>query len=115
MCLIAATLNDYSNIIKVVQTCFRPVKNAEKQIATGGLNPGNTTLIRCFYLLGLFAQHAKIDERREQFNPALGIPKNMSVTTLIAKSLAAFSKPAVPEALRKIAVTSYGMLFSSVV
>jgi hypothetical protein len=39
----------------------------------------------------------------------------VSVTTIIAKSLAAFSKPAVPEALRKIAVTSYGMLFSSLV
>ena len=103
-------LNDYSNVIKVVQTCFRPVKNSERIIDTGGLSAGNTTLIRCLYLLGLFAQHAQIEHRSEQFTAALGVPKNVSVTGLIAKSLAAFTKPIVPEALRKIAVTSYGIL-----
>ena len=101
-------LNDFSNITKVVQTCFRPVKNSERVIDSGQLNAGNTTLIRCLYLLGLFAQHAKINERVEQFNIALGVPKNVSVTGLIAKSLAAFAKPVVPESLRKIAITSYG-------
>jgi hypothetical protein len=105
----AGMLNDYSNIIKVVQTCFRPVKNSERAIDTGGLNPNNTTLIRCLYLLGLFAQHAKIDQRSETFTAALGVPRNVSVTGLIAKSLAAFTKPVVPESLRKIAVSSYGI------
>src|SRR5271170_2665695 len=103
-------LNDYSNVIRVVQTCFRFVKNSERMIGGGGLNAGNTTLIRCLYLLGLFAQHANIDQRSEQFTVALGVPRNVSVTGLIAKSLAVFTKPIIPEALRKIAVTSYGML-----
>lgn len=109
MCLIARILNDYSNIIKVVQTCFRQVKNSEKLIGTGGLNPQNTLLTRCLYLLGLFAQHAKIDENKEQVNPALGLPKNVSVTSMIAKLIAAFTKPVVPEQLRKVAVSSYGV------
>lgn len=104
-------LNDYSNVIKVVSTCFRQVKNSERLIGTGGLNPGNTLLIRCLYLLGLFSQHAKIDEHRDQVNPALGLLKNVSVTSLIAKSIAAFTKSAVPEALRKVAITSYGIVF----
>jgi hypothetical protein len=108
VCLIARILNDYSNIIKVVQTCFRQVKNSEKLIGTGGLNPQNTLLTRCLYLLGLFAQHARIDENREQVNPALGLPKNVSVTSLIAKLIAAFTKPVVPEQLRKVAISSYG-------
>lgn len=80
-------------------------------IDSGELNAGNTTLIRCLYLLGLFAQHAKIDARGEQFTTALGLPRNVSVTGLIAKSLTAFSKPVVPESLRKIAITSYGNYF----
>ena len=101
-------LNDYTNIIKVVQTCFRPVKASERLIEARELKAGNTTLIRCLYLLGLFAQHAKIDEHTEQFNPSFNVPRNVSVTDLIAKSLAAFTKPIVPEALRKIAITSYG-------
>jgi hypothetical protein len=67
--------------------------------------------MRCLYLLGLFAQHGKIDEYAEQFTNALGVPKNVSVTILIAKSLAAFTRPVIPEALRKIAITSYGILF----
>jgi ABC-type polar amino acid transport system ATPase subunit len=111
VCLIAGLLNDYSNIIKVVQTCFRPVKASERMIESGELNAGNTTLIRCLYLLGLFAQHGKIDTRGEQFTAALGLPRNVSVTGLIAKSLSAFSKPIVPEPLRKIAITSYGNSF----
>jgi hypothetical protein len=108
VCLIARKLNDYSNVLKVVSTCFRQVKNTERSIGTNGLNPGNTLLIRCLYLLGLFAQHAKIDEHKEQVNPALGLPMNASVTSLIAKLIAAFAKPTVPEALRKVAITSYG-------
>ena len=63
------------------------------------------------YLLGLFAQHAKIDEYAELFNAALGAPKNVSVTALIAKSLTAFAKPVVQESLRKTAITSYGTWF----
>jgi hypothetical protein len=78
-------------------------------IESGTLNAGNTTLIRCLYLLGLFAQHAKITEHTEQFTAGLGVPRNVSVIGLIAKSLAAFTKPAVPEALRKIAIASYGI------
>jgi hypothetical protein len=103
-------LNDYSNVIKVVSTCFRQVKSSERSIGIGGLNPGNTLLIRCLYLLGLFAQYAKIDEHREQFNPALGLAMNVSVTSLIAKLIAAFTQSSVPEALRKVAITSYGIL-----
>jgi hypothetical protein len=106
----AGMLNDYSNVIRVVQTCFRLVKNSERMIETGGLSAGNTSLIRCLYLLGLFAQHANIDQRSEQFTVTLGVPRDVSITGLIAKSLAVFTKPVVPEALRKIAVTSYGML-----
>jgi len=101
-------LNDYSNIIKVVGTCFRPVTASQKQIESRSLNAGSTTLIRCLYLLGLFAQHAKIDQHAQQFNAALGVAPNVSMTGLIAKSLAAFASPIVPEALRKIAITSYG-------
>lgn len=103
-------LNDYSNIIKVVQTCFRLVSSSQKAIDTGGLNAGNPTLIRCLYLLGLFAQHAKIDAQAELFRSALGLAKNVLVTVAIARALAAFTKPVVPEALRKIAITSYGIL-----
>jgi hypothetical protein len=77
-------------------------------IGTSALNPGNTTLIRCLYLLGLSAQFAKIDQRSEQFTAALSLPRNTSVVALIAKSLASFTRPVVPETLRKIAVTSYG-------
>lgn len=80
-------------------------------IDSGQLNAENTTLIRCLYLLGLFAQHAKIDEHAELFNAALGAPKNVSLTGLIAKSLAAFAKPVVQESLRKTAITSYGTWF----
>ena len=108
--LIAGMLNDYSNIVKVVLTCFRQIKNYERVIGSEGLNTGNTTLIRCLYLLGLFAQHAKIDDHRELFTSTLGLPRNDSVIALIAKSLAAFTKPIVPESLRKIAITSYGTL-----
>jgi hypothetical protein len=90
------------------------VTTSQKQIGTGTLNTGNTTLIRCLYLLGLFAQHAKIDKHSQLFNSALGIAPNIFVTSLIAKSLAAFASPAVPEALRKIAITSYGKSFSCV-
>ena len=104
-------LNDYSNIIKVIQTCFRQVKNSEKLIGTGRLNPQNTLLTRCLYLLGLFAQHAKIDENKEQVNSALGLPKNVSVTGMIAKLIAAFTRPVVPEQLRKVAISSYGTSF----
>ena len=103
-------LNDYSNVIRVVQTCFRVVKNSERTIDAGGSSAGSTTLIRCLYLLGLFAQHARVDQRSEQFTVALGVPRNVSIIGLIAKSLAVFTKPIVPEALRKIAVTSYGIL-----
>lgn len=109
MCLIARLLNDYSNIVKVIQTCFRPVKNAERMIESRDLNVGNTTLIRCLYLLGLFAQHAKISDHSEVFTSGLGVPRNVSVVGLIASSLAAFTKSVVPEALRKIAITSYGI------
>jgi hypothetical protein len=110
VCLIAGMLNDYSNVIKVVQTCFRMVSNSQKTIGSKGLNPGNTNLIRCLYLLGLFAQHARIDKNAKIFNEAFGAAKNVSVTALIAKSLAAFTKPVVPESLRKIAIASYGTL-----
>jgi len=109
VCLIAGILNDFSNVIKVIQTCFRIVQNSERLIGTPSLNPGNTTLIRCLYLLGLVAQHTRIDQRSEQFTSALGVPRNTSVTGLIAKLLAVFTKPIVPETLRKIAVTSYGI------
>ena len=101
-------LNDYANIIKVVQTCFRLVSNSQRTIESGGSIAANPTLIRCLYLLGLFAQHAKIDLQAEQFRSALGLAKNVLVTATIAKSLAAFTKPVVPESLRKIAITSYG-------
>jgi hypothetical protein len=101
-------LNDYSNVIKVVQTCFRLVSDSQRAIDSGKLNAGNPTLIRCLYLLGLFAQHAKIDTQVDQFRSALGLAKTVPVTAAIAKSLAAFTRPAVPEALRKIAITSYG-------
>jgi len=103
-------LNDYTNVLKVVQTCFRQVRNSERAIDSGTLNAGNTTLIRCLYLLGLFAQHGRIDERREQFNPALGVPKNVSATSMIAKSIAAFAKPVLLEGLRKVAITAYGIV-----
>jgi len=105
---IAEMLSDYSNIIKVVQTCFRLVTDSQRAIDSRGLNPGNPTLIRCLYLLGLFAQHAKIDMHADFFRSALGLARNIPVTAAIAKSLAAFTKPVVPEALRKIAITSYG-------
>jgi hypothetical protein len=114
VCLLASLLNDYSNIIKVIQTCLRPVKNAERAIGSSGLNSGNTTLIRCLYLLGLFAQHAKISEHSETFTSGLGVPRNVSVVSLIASSLAAFTKPTVPESFRKIAVTSYGTSFREI-
>lgn len=86
------------------------VSNSQKTIGSKELNPGNTTLIRCLYLLGLFAQHARIDKNAKIFNEAFGAAKNVSVTALIAKSLAAFTKPVVPESLRKIAIASYGTL-----
>jgi hypothetical protein len=101
-------LNDYSNIVKVVQTCFKLVSNFQRSIDSGQLNAGNSTLIRCLYLLGLFAQHAKIDARADSFRSALGLAKNVPVTATIGKSLAAFTGPKVPEALRKIAIASYG-------
>ena len=108
--MIADLLNDYSNIVKVVVTCFRPVNASQRAIESGNVNAGSTTLIRCLYLLGLVAQHAKIDEHAKQFNPAFGLAMNVSVTEVIAKSLAAFANPKVPESLRKIAITSYGIL-----
>lgn len=101
-------LSDYSNIIKVVQTCFRVVSNFQRSIDSGGLNAGNPTLIRCLYLLGLFTQHAKIDVHADSFRSALGLAKNIPVTATIARSLAALTRAEVPEALRKIAITSYG-------
>jgi hypothetical protein len=107
--LISGMLNDYSNIVKVVQTCFRLVNNSQRTIGSESVNPNNKALIRCLYLLGLFAQHAKIDEHADQFRAALGASKNTSIVGLIAKSLAAFTKPVVPEALRKIAISSYGI------
>jgi hypothetical protein len=79
-------------------------------IETGTITPGNTTLIRCLYLLGLIAQHANIDTHAQKFNPALGTPMNVSVTGMIARSLAALANPKVPEWLRKIAITSYGSI-----
>ena len=84
-------------------------------IGTGGLNPQNTLLTRCLYLLGLFAQHAKIDEHKEQINPALGLSLNTSVTSLIAKAIAVFTKPVLPEQVRKVAISSYGTSFQFVV
>jgi len=111
VCLIAGISREYSNVIKVTQNCFRQVKNLEKLIGTGGLNPQNTLLTRCLYLLGLLAQHANIDRNKEQVNPALGLPKNVSVTGMIAKLIAAFTKPVVPEQLRKVAISSYGSFF----
>jgi hypothetical protein len=84
------------------------VNGSQKAIDSGQLKTGNTTLIRCLYLLGLVGQHAKIDEHRQQVNPALGHPINVSVTGLIARSLAVIANPKVPESLRKIAITSYG-------
>jgi hypothetical protein len=99
------------NIIKVLVTCFRQIKTAERTIGTAALNPANTTLIRCLYLLGLFAQHAQIDQHKEQFNQSLGIPLTGSVISLIANAIAAFTRPVVPEALRKIAISSFGMSF----
>ena len=113
VCLIAGMLNDFSNVSKVILTCYRQVKNAERTIGTGGLNPGNTVLIRSVYLLGLFAQHARIGEHREQMNPQLGLPTNSSATGLIAKLLASFTKSVIPEALRKVAITSYGIVFEA--
>jgi hypothetical protein len=104
-------LNDYSNINKVIGTCFRLVNNSQRMIGTEGLNPSNKALIRCLYLLGLIAQHAKIDDHADQFRTAMNLPKNASIVGLIAKSLAAFTKPAVPEALRKIAISSYGIMY----
>ena len=101
------------NIIKVLVTCYRQIKNAERTIGTSALNPGNTTLIRCLYLLGLFAQHAQIDQHKEQFNPPLGIPNTGSVISLFANAIAAFTSSVVPEALRKIAISSYGIAVSA--
>ena len=101
-------LSDYSNIIKVVQTCFKLVSNSRRSIDSGRLNAGNPTLIRCLYLLGLFAQHAKIDAHGDSFRTALGLAKSVPVTATIARTLAAFTGPEVPESLRKIAITSYG-------
>jgi len=101
------------NIIKVLVTCYRQIKNAERTIGTSALNPGNTTLIRCLYLLGLFAQHAQIDQHKEQFNPPLGIPNTGSVISLFANAIAAFTGSVVPEALRKIAISSYGIAVSA--
>ena len=108
VCLIAEILNDYSNVIKVLVTCFRLVTDSQRPINSGGLNAGNRTLIRSLYLLGLFAQHARIDANANAFKEALNAPKNASVTAMIAKSLAALTKPVVPEDLRKVAITSYG-------
>jgi ABC-type polar amino acid transport system ATPase subunit len=110
VCLIAGMLSDYSNVIKVLQTCYRMVSNSQRSIDSGGLNAGNTTLIRCLYLLGLFAQHGQIDANTKIFNEAFGVTKNVSVTAMIAKSLASFTRPVVPESLRKIAITSYGTI-----
>ena len=101
-------LNDFSNVVKIVKTCLGIVNNSARLIGTASLNPGNTTLIRCLYLLGLSAQFAKIDRRSEEFTSALGLPRKTSVIGLIAKSLALYTKPTVAETLRKIAVTSYG-------
>jgi hypothetical protein len=108
VCLISRLTNEFVNIIKVLVTCYRQVKNAGRTIGTAGLNPANTTLIRCLYLLGLFAQHAQIDQHKEQFNQPLGIPPTGSVISLIANAIVAFTRPVVPEALRKIAISSYG-------
>jgi hypothetical protein len=108
VCLISRLTNEFVNIIKVLVTCYRQIKNAERTIGTTALNPTNTTLIRCLYLLGLFAQHAQIDQHKEQFNQPLGIPPTGSVISLIANAIASFTTPVVPEALRKIAVSSYG-------
>jgi len=113
VCLISRMTNDYVNIIKVLVTCYRQIKNAERTIGTSALNPGNTTLIRCLYLLGLFAQHAQIDQHKEQFNPPLGIPNTGSVISLFANAIAAFTGSVVPEALRKIAISSYGIAVSA--
>lgn len=103
-------LNDYSNINKVLGTCFRLVNSSQRMIGKEGLNPSNKALIRCLYLLGLIAQHAKIDDHADQFRGTTGLPKNASIVGLIAKSLAAFTNPVVPEALRKIAISSYGIM-----
>ena len=81
----------------------------EHSIQTGEIKPGNTTLIRCLCILGLFAQHGKIDEHAQHFNAVFGVSKNISATDSIAELLAAFTNSMVPEAVRKIAITSYGI------
>jgi hypothetical protein len=101
-------LNDYSNVIKVLLTCFRLVTDSQRPVNSRGLNAGNASLIRSLYLLGLFAQHARIDANANAFKEALNAQKNASGTAMIAKSLAALNKPVVPEDLRKIAISSYG-------
>ena len=101
-------LDDYSTVVRVVVTCHKKVQTAEGQLKTGQLSSGNTTLIRCLYLLGLCAQYGRIDTRAEQFRNGLGLANSVSPTGLIAEVLARFCKPIVPESLRKIAVVSYG-------
>ena len=101
MCLIADLLNDYSTIIKLIETCLGLVKKAEHMIASGALNVQTTTLMRCLYLLGLFGQHANTGR--------LNVRSNVSGFALIASSLSSFTKSVVPETLRKSAVTSYGI------
>jgi hypothetical protein len=105
-------LDDLSTVIRVVFTCYRKLQEAENQAKTGQLDPGSTMLIRCLYLLGLCAQHAKIDTRAEKYRSALGLAKGVSPTGVIAQILARFCRPVVPESLRKIAVLSYGKSYT---